>query len=96
MLNQLAAQLNWQKDIFGTSSRIMAYQSMKKKYATRSIKVETEKNISDKTNIIATYNYRSQPLNFNFYLLQSDFKNIIGKIQIYLIRIFLHYLCIKS
>ena len=46
----------------------------KKKYATRSIKIETEKNISDKTNIIATYNYRSQPLNFNFYLLQSDFK----------------------
>ena len=72
--HQLAAQLKWQKDIFGTSSRIMAYQSMKKKYATRSIKIETEKNISDKTNIIATYNYRSQPLNFNFYLLQSDFK----------------------
>ncbi|PWH11500.1 hypothetical protein DEJ39_04185 [Bacteroidetes bacterium SCGC AAA795-G10] len=72
--HQLAAQLKWQKDIFGTSFRIMAYQSMKKKYATRSIKVETEKNISDKTNIIATYNYRSQPLNFNFYLLQSDFK----------------------
>ena len=45
-----------------------------KKYATRSIKIETEKNISDKTNLIATYNYRSQPLNFNFYLLQSDFK----------------------
>lgn len=72
--HQLAAQLKWQKDIFGTSSRIMAYQSMKKKYATRSIKIETEKNISDKTNLIATYNYRSQPLNFNFYLLQSDFK----------------------
>ena len=72
--HQLAAQLKWQKDIFGTSSRIMAYQSMKKKYATRSIKIETVKNISDKTNIIATYNYRSQPLNFNFYLLQSDFK----------------------
>ena len=72
--HQLAAQLKWQKDIFGTSSRIMVYQSMKKKYATRSIKIETEKSISDKTNIIATYNYRSQPLNFNFYLLQSDFK----------------------
>ena len=72
--NQLAAQVNWQKDIFGTSSRIMAYQSIKKNYATRSIKIETEKNISDKTNIMATYNYRSQPLNFNFYLFQSDFK----------------------
>ena len=72
--NQLAAQVNWQKEIFGTSSRILAYQSIKNNYATRSIKIETEKDISDKTNIMATFNYRSQPLNFNFYLFQSDFK----------------------
>ena len=72
--NQLAAQVNWQKEIFGTSSRIMAYQSIKNNYATRSIKIETEKDISNKTNVMATFNYRSQPLNFNFYLFQSDFK----------------------
>ena len=72
--NQLAAQVNWQKDIFGMSSRVMVYQSIKNKFSTRSIKIETEKNINNTTNITARYNYRSQPLNFNFYLLQSDFK----------------------
>jgi len=71
--NQLAAQIDWQKEILGTSSRIMAYQSIKNNYATRSVKIETEKDISNKTNISATFNYRSQPLNFNFYLFQSDF-----------------------
>ena len=72
--NQLATQVNWQKDIFGISSRVMVYQSIKNKFSTRSIKIETEKNINDRTNVTARYNYRSQPLNFNFYLLQSDFE----------------------
>ena len=90
--NQLAAQVNWQKEIFGTSSRIMAYQSIKNNYATRSIKIETEKDISNKTNIMATFNYRSQPLNLIFIYFSQILKNIIGKILSYLIKTFLHYL----
>ena len=71
--SQLAAQVNWRKDFFGIAARVMAYQAFKNEFATQALIIETSKNFKNVA-FNAAYKYRSQPPNFNFYLLQSDFE----------------------
>ena len=72
--SQIATQVRWEKEIFGITSQAMAYQSLKNKYSTQALRVNLSRNIFKDIIIGASYNYRSQPLNFNFYLSQSDFR----------------------
>ena len=72
--SQLAAQAKWSKSFFGFNANAEGYQSFKKEFATTAFKAfiggELYKNVS----VSANYKYRSQPLNFNFHLFQSDFE----------------------
>lgn len=72
--NQIAVQARWEKEIFGFSSKAMVYKSLKNEYATQALRVNLSRNIIKDIILGASYNYRSQPLNFNFYLTQSDFR----------------------
>ena len=72
--SQSAAQLRWKNEIFGIRTQAKAYQSFKKEYATQSLNFELSRNIVKDIRIGASYKYRSQPLNFNYYLLQSDYR----------------------
>ncbi len=72
--SQFAAQLRWKKEILGIRTQAEAYQSLKKDYATQALKFELSRSIVKDISIGASYKYRSQPLNFNYYLLQSDYK----------------------
>ena len=72
--SQIAAQLRWKNEIFGIRTQAEAYQSFKKEYATQSLNFELSRSIVKDIRIGASYKYRSQPLNFNYYLLQSDYR----------------------
>ena len=72
--NQIAVQARWEKEIFGFNSKAMVYKSLKNEYATQALRVNLSRNIIKDIILGASYNYRSQPLNFNFYLTQSDFR----------------------
>ena len=72
--NQIAVQARWEKEIFGFSSKAMVYKSLKNEYATQALRVNLSRNIIKDIILGASYNYRSQPLNFNFHLTQSDFR----------------------
>ena len=72
--NQIVVQARWEKEIFGFSSKAMVYKSLKNEYATQALRVNLSRNIIKDIILGASYNYRSQPLNFNFYLTQSDFR----------------------
>jgi len=72
---QLAVQAQWQKKIFGINTKAMTYQSLKNGYATQAWGFEINRSLIKDLVATAEYNYRSQPLNFNFFLVQSDFKS---------------------
>ena len=72
--NQIAVQARWEKEIFGFNSKAMVYKSLKNEYATQALRVNLSRNIIKDIILGASYNYRSQPLNFNFNLTQSDFR----------------------
>ena len=73
-VSQIAVQARWEKEIFGFASKVMAYQSFKNKYSTQALRVNLSRNIFKDIILGASYNYLSQPLNFNFHLAQSDFR----------------------
>ena len=72
--SQIAVQARWEKEIFGFNSKAMVYKSLKNEYATQALRVNLSRNIIKDIILGASYNYRSQPLNFNFGLVQSDFR----------------------
>ena len=72
--SQLAAQARWQKELFGVTTSAMAYQSLNKDYATQAFTLEIKRPLVKDILLGASYKYRSQPLNFNFYLAESDYK----------------------
>jgi hypothetical protein len=71
---QLAAQARWQKDLFGITTSAMGYQSLNKDYATQALVLDVKRPLVKDILLGASYKYRSQPLNFNFYLAESDYK----------------------
>lgn len=72
--SQLAAQARWQKELFGVTTSAMAYQSLNKDYATQAFTLDIKRPLVKDILLGASYKYRSQPLNFNFYLAESDYK----------------------
>ncbi|MDG2235367.1 MAG: hypothetical protein P8K74_03955, partial [Flavobacteriaceae bacterium] len=72
--SQIATQISWEKEFFGITSQAMVYQSFKNEYSTQALRVNFSRPLIKDIILGALYNYRSQPLNFNFYLLQSDFR----------------------
>ena len=72
--SQLAAQARWQKELFGVTTSAMGYQSLNKDYATQALALDVKRPLVKDILLGASYRYRSQPLNFNFYLAESDYK----------------------
>lgn len=72
--SQLAAQARWQKELFGITTSAMGYQSLNKDYATQALALDVKRPLVKDILLGASYRYRSQPLNFNFYLAESDYK----------------------
>jgi len=73
-INRIASKVTWDKKLFGFSTKLMAYKSLNKDFSTDAFTVNLSRKIFEDLNLEASYKYRSQPLDFNFYLLESDFK----------------------
>ena len=73
-INRIASKVTWDKKLFGFSTKLMAYKSLNKDFSTDAFTVNLSRKIFEDFNLEASYKYRSQPLDFNFYLLESDFK----------------------
>ena len=73
-VSQLAAQLKWTKTLFGTAIKAKGYQSLKKTYASTDLNLDVNRLLLKNISASAKIQYRSQPLNFNYHLFQSDFK----------------------
>ena len=72
--SQLSVKLKWEKKIYGINTKFQVYRSLKNKYATEALDINLSRYLIKDFSLGASYNIRSQPLNFNFYLTQSDFK----------------------
>ena len=72
--NQLAAQLDWSKSIFGIQAEAGFYNSLKEDYKTQAWHLALSRPLIKDIRIQASYKDRSQPLNFNFHLFESDYK----------------------
>jgi hypothetical protein len=72
--SQLAAEAKWSKSIFGVNAEAGFYNSFKKEYGTQAWHVALSRPLIENVHLSASYRDRSQPLNFNFYLAQSDFQ----------------------
>ena len=73
-INRIASKVTWDKKLFGFSTKLMAYKSLNKDFSTDAFTVNLSRKIFEGFNLEASYKYRSQPLDFNSYLLESDFK----------------------
>ncbi len=73
-INRIASKVTWDKQLFGISTKLMAYKSLNKDFSTDAFTVNLSRKIFEDFKLEASYKYRSQPLDFNFYLLESDFK----------------------
>ena len=72
--SQLAAQVKWTKTLFGTALKAKGYQSLKETYATTDLCLDVNRLLLKDISASASFQYRSQPLNFNYHLFQSDFR----------------------
>ena len=72
--SQLAAQVKWTKTLFGTALKAKGYQSLKKTYATSDLNLDVNRLLLKDISVFASFQFRSQPLNFNYHLFQSDFR----------------------
>ncbi len=70
---QIATQIRWQKNLYGIETNVSAYQSLKNEYATKALTLGLARPIIKDIKLGTSYKYRSQPLNFNFHLNQSDY-----------------------
>ena len=73
-INRIASKVTWDKKLFGFSTKLMAYKSLNKDFSTDAFTINLSRKIFEDFNLEASYKYRSQPLDFNSYLLESDFK----------------------
>ena len=73
-VSQLAAQVKWTKTLFGTALKAKGYQSLKETYANTDLNLNINRLLLKDISASASFQYRSQPLNFNYHLFQSDFK----------------------
>jgi len=73
-VSQLAAQVKWTKTLFGTALKAKGYKSLKETYATTDLNLDVNRLLLKDISASASFQYRSQPLNFNYHLFQSDFR----------------------
>ena len=71
---QLAAEAKWSKSIFGVNTKAGLYNSFKKDFKTLAWHVILDRKLYNDISLKVSYKDRSQPLNFNYHLLQSDYK----------------------
>jgi hypothetical protein len=72
--SQLAFEAKWSKSIFGAQLDAGLYNSLKEAYGTKAWNVSISRPLFKDIALQLSYKDRSQPLNFNFYLFQSDYK----------------------
>lgn len=72
--SQLAMEAKWSKSILGVQANAGVYNSFKEDFATRSLNLSLSRSLIKDIAIELGYQDRSQPLNFNFHLFQSDYK----------------------
>jgi hypothetical protein len=72
--NQMATQLDWSKSIFGIQAEAGFYNSLKEDYKTQAWHLALSRPLIKDIRVQASYKDRSQPLNFNFHLFESDYK----------------------
>ena len=73
-VSQIATNIHWEKEAFGLKIKLSGYKSLKNQYATQAFEFNLTRPIMNDIFVEASYKYRSQPLDFNFYLTQSDFR----------------------
>ena len=71
---QLAAEARWSKSIFGVNTEAGLYNSFKKDFKTLAWHVILDRKLYNDISLKVSYKDRSQPLNFNYHLHQSDYK----------------------
>ena len=72
-INQLALKAQWEKTIFGTLAKAQLYNALKSDFASKAWSVEFSSPLLKHLQLTAKLQNRSQPLNFNFHLFQSDY-----------------------
>ena len=72
--SQLAFEAKWSKSIFGAQLDAGLYNSLKEAYATTAWNASISRPLFKDIALQLSYQDRSQPLNFNFHLFQSDYK----------------------
>ena len=72
--SQIAVKGDWEKKVSGIKIKASIYKSLKNEYSTKAFEFNVSRSIMKEFFIEASYKHRSQPLDFNFYLTQSDFK----------------------
>ena len=72
--SQMAMEANWSKSILGVQAQAGFYNSFKEEYGTKSWYVTASRPLIKDIHLKASYRDRSQPLNFNYYLLRSDYR----------------------
>ena len=73
--NQFITDLTWERKILGFDLKSRFYNSFKKNYSSKYYMVNISKKVIRDLNILAKYQFRSTPPNFNFHLYQSDYVN---------------------
>jgi len=74
-VNQLALEMDWSKSLFGIQTEAHLYKSLMKDFASTIYEVKAKRNVWKDIYAEGQYQFRSQPLNFNFYLYRSDYVN---------------------
>lgn len=72
--SQLAAEAQWSKTILGVKATAGFYNSFKEAYGTKAWQVSASRPLIKEVYLEASYRDRSQPLNFNYYLYRSDYR----------------------
>ncbi len=72
--SQLAMEVNWSKSILGVEAQAGFYNSFQEDYGTKSWHITASRPLIKDVHLKASYKDRSQPLNFNYYLFRSDYR----------------------
>jgi len=73
--NQISSEFIWEREIFGFDLKSRIYNSFKKNYSSKYYVANISKKVFRDLNLLAKYQFRSTPPNFNFHLYQSDYVN---------------------
>ena len=72
--SQLAMEVNWSKSILGVEAQAGFYNSFQEDYGSKAWYISASRPLIKGIHFKASYKDRSQPLNFNYYLFRSDYR----------------------